>query len=108
MDTPLQNKAEETLNSLKNIRRAEPKPFFYTRLMARISSLKESKWEKFSGFIARPRIAFAGISVVVVLNIMAAWSNLRTPVSNDQPNLTTTEEYTQVAATFYDYENMKP
>jgi hypothetical protein len=101
----IHNKVEETLNSLDSIKRAEPTPFFYTRLMARMSRV-ESGWEKFSGFIARPAVALAGIFMVVMINAVAIYSNANTVSSENE--LTPTEEYTQVATNFYDMENIKP
>src|SRR5438128_1299417 len=105
MNSSIHNKVEQTLNSLENIQRAEPGPFFYTRLMARMSRV-ETGWEKFSGFIARPAVALAGILMVILINIVAIYSNASTISSENE--LTTTEEYTQVATNFYDTENIKP
>jgi len=104
-NSSIDTKVEETLNSLENIQRAEPRPFFYTRLMARLSTA-QSGWEKFSGFIARPAVAFVGIFMVILINILAIYSNSSTVSSDNE--LTPTEEYTQVATNFYDMDNIKP
>ena len=52
---------EEALNSVDDIRRAEPKPFLLTRINARMNRVVESVWEKAGWFIARPVVAFTGL-----------------------------------------------
>lgn len=76
--------------------------------MANLSAQKQSRWEKFGSFIARPATAFAVLCFVILINIFTAYSNLNNSVASDQPELTTTEEYTQVATNFYDLENINP
>ncbi|MDQ6755480.1 MAG: hypothetical protein M3004_00940 [Bacteroidota bacterium] len=104
----IHNKAEKALSSLDNIQRATPTPFFYTRLMANLSTRAQTTWEKFGSFITHPSIAFAGICLIILINAMAAYSHLNTSATTDQSDVTVTEEYTQVATNFYDYENIKP
>lgn len=112
-DPTIPNQTDSTridniLNSLDNIQPAEPKPFFYTRLMTRISNTTQSSWENFSALITRPSVAFSGIFLIVLMNFMAAWLNFKTPAVAEQPEVVGTEEYTQMATNFYDIENIKP
>ena len=102
----MQNKIENTLSSLDKIQRAGPQPFFYTRLMARLNNSQQKSWERFSAFITRPSIAFSGILLIIIMNIMAAYLN--TPAISEQSEAVMTDEYTQVATNFYDFENIKP
>lgn len=106
--TDIQTKVEDALSSIDNLQRATPRPFFYTRLMAKIDSRQQSVWEKFGSFISRPAIAFVTLSLILLINLFAAYSNLNATPATEQPELTTTEEYTQVANNFYDFENVKP
>ncbi len=99
---------ENTLSSLDKVQRATPQPFFYTRLTARLSNSQQNIWELFSAYITRPSIAFSGISLIIIMNIMAAWLNVKTPVIAEEPEAVVTEEYTQFATNFYDLENKKP
>ncbi len=99
---------ENTLSSLDKVQRATPQPFFYTRLTARLSHSQQNIWELFSAYITRPSIAFSGIFLIIIMNIMAAWLNLKTPVIAEEPEAAVTEEYTQLATNFYDFENIKP
>lgn len=105
--TDIQNKIDAALKSIDKLQRAEPGPFFYTRLMANLSGQKQSTWEKLSSFISRPAIAFISLSLIILLNLFAAYSHLNIPAP-EQQELTTTEEYTQVATNFDDFENIKP
>jgi uncharacterized membrane protein YdfJ with MMPL/SSD domain len=107
-NTDIQNKIDAALNSIDNLQRATPQPFFYTRLMAKIADQKQSAWERLGSFISRPAIAFISLSLIILLNLFAAYSHLNTSSPTDQQELTTTEEYTQVATNFDDFENIKP
>ena len=105
----LQNKIEDTLSSLDKVEKAAPAPFFYTRLMARLSGSKQDSWQRFSTFISRPKAVIAGMMLIILINIIGAYANVNNPPAVEQPELTTTDEYNQVVATnFYDLENMKP
>ena len=102
------SRIENTLSSLDKVQRATPQPFFYTRLTARMNNSQQNIWELFSAYITRPSIAFSGIFLIVIINIMAAWLNLKTPVIAEESEAAVTEEYTQLATNFYDFENIKP
>lgn len=72
------NKAvEETLNSLEGIQRAEPRPFFYTRLAARMQPQPAGAWERTARFLSRPAIAMACIFLVLLANGLALLNKSR-------------------------------
>lgn len=106
----IKSKVEETLGSLDNIKRASPKPFFYTRLSAALNRTEQNFWERLSAYIIKPSTVFAGICLIILMNIIAAYTNLNTPAATEQAeiNNATTDEYSQVATNFYDLENIKP
>jgi len=66
----LNNRIEETLSSIDGVERATPKPFLFTRVMAKIQATKETVWEKAGSFISRPSFAIAGLSFIIVLNLI--------------------------------------
>jgi len=107
-NSSMQNKIEKTLISLDKIQRATPQPFFYTRLIARLNNSYQNNWERFSAFITRPSIAFSGIFLIVLMNLLAAYLNLKTPVIFEQSEAAVADEYTQLATNFYNFENIKP
>ena len=108
-DKSIENKIDNVLSSIDTIQRATPAPFFYTRLMARLSRTDQSSWENFSSFVARPVIAFATILLVISINIFAIYSNSQSMGNtSEKTELAAVDEYSQVSDTIYDIENSKP
>ena len=66
----IHQKVDETLASLDDAQQATPTPFLFTRVMARLQSAKESYWEKAGRLISRPSFAVAGLTTVIVLNVV--------------------------------------
>ena len=98
---------EEALNSVDDAQRAEPRPFLLTRIHARMNKGTESVWEKASWFITRPAIAFTGLCMIVLLNIMVVVYN-KTPDSTtvaDQTAQAQADEFSFTAVTIYDNDN---
>lgn len=69
-------KAEEAMNSLDGIQRAESNPFLYTRIKERLAE-QQNKWAKAANFIGRPVIAFSVTAIFVGIN---CWAVMRHPV----------------------------
>ena len=66
---------EEALNSVDDVKRAEPKPFLLTRIHARMNKETESVWEKAGWFIGRPAVAFTGLCMIMLINAMVVMFN---------------------------------
>ena len=108
----IDKKVEEALSSLDGIRRAEPAPFFYTRVIGRLQR-KESVWEKAGSFIARPAVVTAGLVLILAVNISILFSQqtstkTNTPVSSITEDLKTDNEYILASSSSFDYENLDP
>jgi len=110
--TDIGKKAEKTLESLDGIKRAEPQPFFYTRLIARLEREQKNIWELAGSYLARPAVAIVGLCLILAFNIVIL-------VQKDSATTTTTPTYAMDAAqddesifasanTTYDYENLEP
>ena len=101
---------EDALNSVDNIKRAAPKPFLLTRINARMSNATGSVWEKAGWFIGRPAVAFAGLCMIVLINVMVIMSNKTsaTVTATDQMVQNSTDEFSYTVATIYDNENSQP
>ena len=98
---------EEALNSVDDAQRAEPRPFLLTRIHARMNKGTESVWEKVSWFITRPAVAFTGLCMIILLNVMVVMFN-KTPDSTavaEQTVQTQADEFSYTAATIYDNDN---
>lgn len=63
------------LDSLDGMQRAEPSPFFYTRLSGRL----QEQTPLFRGSLLRPALAIAVMCLLIVLNVSAIRSYVRNP-----------------------------
>jgi hypothetical protein len=105
----IKRRIDEAMNSLDNVKRAQPQSFFYTRLMARINKVEHSWSGVAAGFISRPAFALATIFVILFVNgwilyknndIITSDSNTQTLINTDLP-----DEYNlAVSTTIYNYE----
>lgn len=98
---------EETLDSVNDIKRAEAKPFLLTRINARMNNGSASVWEKAVWIISRPAVAFAGLCLILLINVMAM---MNTADAKRTDNITQSPDeyaYTSVS-TIYDIENTQP
>jgi hypothetical protein len=100
---------QKAMDSLDDIRRASPQPYFYTRLKARIS--RGNSWGTVAGFISRPVFALAMVSVVLFVNVWILYKSdngVINPSNNNSLQAAATsdvpEEYNVAVSTFYDYE----
>jgi hypothetical protein len=101
---------EEALNSVDEVKRAEAKPFLLTRIQARMNKGKESVWEKAGWLITRPAVAFTGLCLIVLINVMVMMNTNSVSSANgaDQVALNSTDEFSSTVATIYDIENTQP
>ena len=103
----IQKRIDEAMDSILNIGQASPQPFFYTRLMARIKRRESNGWEKISGLIGRPAVAFVTLSTVLMLNIYVALSERSASVNGSEISEVATADDLGTN-TFYDIENVQP
>ena len=103
----IQMRVEEAMNSVLNISRATPQPFFYTRLMARITYQESNSWERMSRFVSRPVFAIITMSLILVLNTFVAFNE--TSSHSGKPELSEVATADDLGTnTFYDIENVQP
>jgi hypothetical protein len=109
----IHEKINEALESLDGIQRAEPAPFLFTRVKARLEREQHNIWETAGSFMTRPVIAFAGLFFIFCVNAYILYQ--KDSISIDQPTATSqnstllVEEYVLTAANSnYDYENIEP
>lgn len=84
----IQEEVEKTLNSLEGIKRAEPKPFFYTRLQAKMEQKLRPKASP--SWSVRPVYVFATLAIVLMLNVVTIVTFTK---SNQQPQQNETESF---------------
>ncbi|MEI9911324.1 MAG: hypothetical protein WDO71_17670 [Bacteroidota bacterium] len=103
-------KVNDALESLGGIQRAEPAPWFLTRVKARLEREKHNIWETTGSYMARPAIAFAGLLLILCINAFILFEK-DTPESSAGYAVQNSEEemiLTAVSNTSYDYENIEP
>lgn len=61
----IERQIEETLGALEGIGRAEPRPFFQTRLEARM----QQRYAPLPKFIAKPAFIWSFLALIVVINV---------------------------------------
>ncbi|HEX7845847.1 MAG TPA: hypothetical protein VF476_08625, partial [Chitinophagaceae bacterium] len=69
MNPDMEKKIEDALNSLDGIQRAEPQPFFYTRVIGRLQRDEKGMWASTGKFLSRPIVVIAGLVLVLVMNV---------------------------------------
>jgi hypothetical protein len=82
-EEPVQPHIDDILQSLDGLQRAEPQPFFYTRLLARLENHPAEKtWE----WLSKPVFSLATLLLLLVLNIGVISSYLNTKTAVTQPS----------------------
>ena len=105
----VKNKVEAALASIENIERATPSPWFYTNLIAKINHAHTTIWERLCALILQPRIAFATIFFIIIINAAVLYSGSSGNVSSPElTESTSSEEYTLASTSLYDLEIDKP
>jgi hypothetical protein len=110
----LERKVEETLDSLDGIQRATPRPYFYTRVMARLQRDEKTIWETIGSYLARPAVAVAALCFILVFNAVllirqdSSTANTVSPVISSSEVLSTDNEYILASSSSFEYENIDP
>lgn len=109
MQNNINKKIEDTMHSIDGINKANPDPFFFTRLEARMEK-ENNVWVKITSFVARPMVAFACICLVIMINALVILSSSisNKTVAKQNTEYATVDEYAQMSTTLYDFENTKP
>jgi len=80
--------ADQAMDSLEGIQRAETQPFFYTRLMARMENGTINRWNMWMAYLSRPTVALALLLVFLMINGYLIFSRMGsqselTPAASD-------------------------
>ena len=68
----IEEEVQKTLQSLDNVQKASPKPFLYTRIMARMEKYKASTSNVFELKPGYRRITIAAFIILIAINIFTA------------------------------------
>ena len=101
----LEKKIESALNSLDHATRVGPGPFFFTRVQARLHRKDKTAWEKISGFIAQPAVAFSVICFIVALNTLVIFKTETSPSFTEQQGILSEDTDVDTIAFYYEDNN---
>lgn len=108
----IQKETEQTMRSLDGVQRAEPGPYFYTRLMARMQQARPADaWERFIALITRPSVAISAVVLILAANGFMFASQLKPSaelVETTALQQAFADEYELGITTFYEYEKIEP
>jgi hypothetical protein len=84
----INEEVEKTLRVLEGIEVASPKPFFYTRLKARMESQQQYIPQQVR-WVLKPTFVFGTLAIVLLLNVVSAvnYSKKTTQVSSNSQTL---------------------
>jgi hypothetical protein len=109
-NSSIEKLVEETINSLDGTKRAEAKPFLLTRIFARMQNqdAPQNIWTKAGSFLSTPRVALAGLLLIIILNatiIMQYTGAIGNPAQN---TTTAKDDFAINVISIYDIENQEP
>ena len=97
------------MNSLDGAVHAKAKPYLLTRINARLNRSKDNAWEKAGRFIARPAVAFTGLFLVIVINVLIIFNQgPASYYSTTAEQQLSADEITVPVTTLFDTESPEP
>ena len=104
----MEKRVEQALNSLDGIHRAEPQPWLFSRVKARLMKQEKTAWGTMSSFLARPAIVIAGLCFILMLNGFLLFNQDKkssSTIFSNQNEVLDSESLTASSSSF-DYENL--
>ena len=101
---------EETINSFDGAERAAAKPFLLTRINARMQNQPGTQniWSWASSFLSNPRVALAGLLLILTLNATIIIKNTNEENNIVQNTAAVKDEFAINVISIYDTENQEP
>ena len=101
---------EETINSFDGAERATAKPFLLTRINARMQNQPGAQniWAKAGALLGTPRVALAGLLLILALNATIIIKNTNTDNTIVQNTTVAKDEFAINVISIYDIENQEP
>jgi hypothetical protein len=101
---------EETINSFDGAERSGPKPFLFTRIYARMQNQADPQniWTRAGSFLSSPRVALAGLLLILTLNATIIIKNTNEENSIVQNTTVAKDEFAINVISIYDTENQEP
>lgn len=95
---------DEILDSLSGMEKAEPRPFFYTRLQARMAAETDpSPWGKAMAILSRPVVALATLVIFLLVNGFILFNKFeRKTTVTEESYQALAMEYSEMNSPFYE------
>jgi len=105
----MEGKVEKALESLDGLKRAEPQPWFFTRVNSRLMREQRTAWEYIGGLLSRPTVAIAGLCLVLMMNVYFLWQQPQakaTPSMAGQIEAASESESMIASSSSFEFENL--
>ncbi|RYY61818.1 MAG: hypothetical protein EOO05_05015 [Chitinophagaceae bacterium] len=99
-------RVDEVMESLDGIKRADPGPWFFSRLSAKLVHQQRSIWFSVGSFLSRPAVAVSGIMGILLLNMVLLLNEQKEVKTVKLPQVVTENEYVTASNSSFDYENL--
>lgn len=86
---------EEIINSLDGIQRAEPAPFFYTRVHARLLKSQTTPFLPIFKIISRPQFVMAMVMLIILVNGYIMYTRNKMQFNQEEMGQTIAAEYSR-------------
>ena len=109
----IKKKVEEVLISLDGIKRAEPQPWLFSRIKAKLGreqAEEKTVWGALGSFLSRPAVAIGGLCMIILLNgvlLLNRPTKISSTVIAAQSEQTASDNESYIASSSsFDFENL--
>lgn len=101
---------DDTLNSFDGVQRANPRPYLFTRLNAKMQKNAGGSWDNALRFLSRPAVAMACVLLVVAINAMVFTMHRQSNIGsvNSEEPIAAIDGYNGTVSILRDIENIEP
>ncbi len=100
---------DEVLNSFDGAAKAQPRPYLFTRLTAKMQKKETRVWDNALRFLSRPVVAVACAVLVITVNVLVfSFSQPSANGVTTEEQFATTEDFSNAIVVLNDIENFEP
>ncbi len=100
---------DEALNSLDGAAKAQPRPYLFTRLTAKMQKTETGVWDNALRYLSRPVVAMACVLLVIAANTAVfTFNNTSSSGAAADEQYAVADDYSNAVAVLNDIENIEP
>jgi hypothetical protein len=104
-----QDRIDEVMDSLDGIQPAMPRPFLYTRIMARMERTRKDPWVRTWDFLTRPAVSLAIVFSLMIINLYILFQRSTSqPELKDEPTANLSNDYESQFVSYYSFNEEQP